>query len=91
MTESVNDLLKKLTDAKAATQGQLAELQQQIISSQETSSYTENQEGTRLYLQKERGEKQWCYNTVVDSHINNNLYELKKIPPPTNENTTTTK
>ena len=87
MTESVNDLLKKLTDAKAATQGQLTELQQQIISSQETSSYAENQGGTWLYLQKEMDEKQRCYNKVVDSHINNDLYELKKIPPPTNENT----
>ena len=91
MIESLNGLLKKLMDAQAATQGQLAELQQQIISSQETSSYAENQGGTWLYLQKERDEKQWRYNKVVDSHINNDLYELKKIPPPTNENTTTIK
>ena len=58
MTESVNDLLKKLTDAQAATQGQLAELQQQIIPSQETSSYAESQGGAWLYLWKERDEKQ---------------------------------
>lgn len=50
MTESVNDLLKKLTEAQAATQGQLAELQQQIIPSQETSSYAESQGGAWLYL-----------------------------------------
>ena len=91
MTESVNDLMKKFTDAQAAIQGQLAELQKQIISSQETSSYAENQGGTWLYLQKERDEKQWRYNKVVDSHINNDLYELKKIPPSTDENTTTIK
>ena len=91
MTESINDLLKRLTDAQAATQRQLAELQQQVTLSQETSTklVVQKIEEERGYTFRKKGhEKQWRFNKVVDSHLDNALDEIKKLPRSTDENTT---
>ena len=91
MTESINDLLKRLTDAQAATQRQLAELQQQVTSSQETSTklVVQKIEEERGYTFRKKGhEKQWRFNKVVDSHLDNTLDEIKKLPRSTDENAT---
>ena len=89
MTESINDLLKRLMDAQAATQRQLAELQQQVTLLQETSTklVVQKIEQERGYTFRKKGhEKQWRFNKVVDSHIDNALDELK-LPRSTDENT----
>ena len=90
MTESINDLLKRLTDAQVATQRQLAELQQQVTSSQETSTklvVQKIEEECGYTFRKKGHEKQWCFNKVVDSHLDNALDEIKKLPRSTDENT----
>ena len=89
MTESVNDLLKKLTDAQEATQRQLTELQQQVTSSQATSTklVVQKIEEERGYTFRKKGhEKQWRFNKAVDSHMDNALDELK-IPRSSDEKT----
>ena len=91
MTESVNDLLKKLTDAQEATQRQLTELQQQVTSSRATSMklVVQKIEEERGYTFRKKGhEKQWRFNKAVDSHMDNALDELKKIPRSSDEKTT---
>ena len=90
MTKSINDLLKRLTDAQAATQRQLAELQQQVTSSQETSTklVVQKIEEERGYtFRKKEHEKQWRFNKVVGSHLDNALDEIKKFPRSIDENT----
>ena len=89
MTKSINDLLKSITDKQVATQRQLAELQQ-VTSSQKTSTKLVMQkikEEHGYTFRKKEQEKQWCFNKVVDSHIDNTLDELKKIPWSTDQNT----
>ena len=53
MTESMNGLLKKLTDVQTATQRQTAELQQQVTSSQATL--------TKLVVQKIKEERGYTF------------------------------
>ena len=89
MTKSINDLLKRLTDAQAATQRQLAELQQQVTLEQETSTklVVQKIEEERGYTFRKKGhKKQWHFNKVMDSHIDNALDKLK-LPWSTDENT----
>ena len=90
MTEAVADLLKKLTDAHEATQRQLTQLQQQVISAQAASTklVVQKIEEERGYTFRKKGhEKQWRFNKAVDNHIDNTLDELKKMPPTTDEKT----
>ena len=90
MTKSVNDLLKRLTDAQAVTQRQLTELEQQVTSSQETLTKLVAQkiEEEHDYTFRKKGhEKQWRFNKVVDSHIDNALDEIKKLPGSKYQNT----
>ena len=88
MTKSINDLLRNITDEQMATQRQLAKLQQ-VTSSQKTSMKLVMQKikEERGYTFRTKEQKQWCFNKVVDSHISNTLYELKKIPWSTDQNT----
>ena len=90
MTETVANLLKKLTDAHEATQKQITELQQQVTSSQiaSTKLVVQKIEEERGYTFRKKGhEKQWRFNKAMDSHLDNALDELKKIPQPTDEKT----
>ena len=88
MTKTVADLLKKLTDAHEATQKQITELQQQVTSSQIASPKLVVQkikEEHGYTFRKKGHEKQWRFNKAMDSHLDNALDELKKIPQPTDE------
>ena len=89
MTESINDLMKRLTDKQVATHRQFTELQQQLASSQETLTklVVQKIEECGYTFRKKGHEKQWYFNKMVDSHIGNVLDALKKIPWSTDENT----
>ena len=90
MTETVADLLKKLTNVHEVTQKQITELQQQVTSSQIalTKLVVQKIEEEHGYTFRKKGhDKQWHFNKVMNSHLDNALNKLKKIPQPTDEKT----